>query len=69
MFQLAKWSADVHSCFFGMPANWISPTTRIRGRVSIMSARQRFSGLASVICSATHCHRPSRKIQVSINLS
>lgn len=28
-----------------------------------------FYGFASVICSATHCHRPSRKIQVSINRS
>src|SRR5436309_14827500 len=28
-----------------------------------------FPACANVICSATHCHRPSRKIQVSINRS
>ena len=29
----------------------------------------RFSGFDNVICSATHCHRPSRKTQVSMNRS
>ena len=46
-----------------------APASRSARAGNFKCVLQRFSGFDNVICSATHCHRPSRRIQVSMNRS